>query len=99
MLEFMPLQQAVKRQLIQIDQIGVSREGRIRGIGRIPVACGIDRQDLPDTLSIPFQQIDEVPRRLTHGPDAIGTRQRRYVKHYAVFSHVRHSFLFSMKIL
>ena len=83
----LPLQQAVRRQIVQIDEVGIAREGGKALIGRVAEAGRPDGQDLPPGLSRRGEKVREISGRLPHGPHAIGGGEAGQVHQYAAGPH------------
>ena len=87
-LIFRPLQQALPRQHVQVDKIGVSGKGGKGLIGRVPKAGWTDGQQLPAALSSLCQKVHEGPRLHPHGTDPIRGGQGGYRHQNTSSSHV-----------
>ena len=94
---FLPLQQAVGRQQVQVDEIGVARKGGEGLVGAVPVAGGTDGQDLPVSLSRRRKKIHKLPCCPAHGADAVGRRQAGQVHQHTACAHGE--FLLSVKMV
>ena len=70
-------QQAVGGQQVQINKVGVAREGGAALVRAVGVAGGADGQNLPDGLPGLGQKVHKVMGRLAHAADAIPAGQTR----------------------
>ena len=71
----LPLQQPPAGQVVQVDEIGVAREGGEGLVGGVSVAGGPYGQDLPAGLPRRRQKVHKVPGRRPHCADAMGGGQ------------------------
>ena len=70
-------QQAVGGQQVQINKVGVAREGGAALVRAVGVAGGADGQNLPNRLPGLGQKVHKVMGRLAHAADAIPAGQTR----------------------
>ena len=68
-------EQSLRRQQVQVDEIGVARKGGAALVGAVAVAGGAHGQDLPDTLSRPGQEVHKPPCRGAQRTDAMPAGQ------------------------
>ena len=87
-----PVQQAVGRQVVQINEVGVTGKGGKALIGGISIAGGTDGQDLPQGLARRLEEIHEPPGTGAHGAHAVGGWQRSEVHQDAAGPHSFTSF-------
>ena len=73
---FLPPQQPLFGQIVQVDEIGVAGKGGEGLVGRIPVAGGTDGQNLPAGLAALLQKIKKIPGRAAQSAHPPGGRQR-----------------------
>ena len=66
-----PVQQAVRRQQVQIDEQRVAGEGGHAGVGGVPLPRGAHGQNLPPGLSGGVEEIGKGPGLLAQGADAV----------------------------
>ena len=69
-------EQPILDQKIQIDKIGIAGAGAAGLIGTVAETGLANGQKLPIMLSGSVQKIRKLPRRLSHGSDAVGRRKR-----------------------
>ena len=69
-------EQAVGHELVEVDQVGVAREGRGALVGGVAEARGTHGQELPPRLAGVGEEVHEVVGGLAHGADAVRRRQR-----------------------
>ena len=74
-LVLLRLQQPFRRQIIQVNEVGIPRIGGKRLVGGITKPRGPNRKDLPAALAPVGQKFDKLPRFLSHGPDAVSGGQ------------------------
>ena len=79
-------EKTVGDQEIQVDIIGIAREGGKALIGRVSVAGGTQREHLPVRLARSAEKVREIISRLSKGTDAVGRRQGRDGHQYAAGS-------------
>ena len=75
-LVFVRLQQPVRRQIVQVDEIGVAGKGGEGLVGGVAVAGGTDGQDLPVGLSRRRQTVREVPGGRAQRAESVRGGQR-----------------------
>ena len=68
-------QQAVRGQLVKVDEVGVARKGGKALVGAVGVAGGANRQNLPDGLARRGQKVHKVIGRLAHTANAVPAGQ------------------------
>ena len=68
-------QKPVRRQQIQIDEIGVARKGGTALVGTVGVAGGGHRQNLPDALPRRRQKVHKLSGGRAERADAVAARQ------------------------
>ena len=81
------VEQTVRREQVEVDEIRVAGKGRKRLIGRIAEAGRRQRQDLPAALAARGEKVDEVARRRAERADSVGGGQGGNVHQNAAFSH------------
>ncbi len=86
------IQIAQADQFTQVDQQGVAGKGREGVVGRIAVAGGIKRQDLPDALAGFCQKVHELKSFFSQGPDAVRAGQAGGMQQNAVAAGDLHKF-------
>ena len=74
-LKLRRLQQALLRQGVQVDEVGVAGEGGEGLIGGVAVAGGARREQLPAALAAGGQKVRKFPGLLSQRPDAVGGGQ------------------------
>ena len=79
-------EQPVLDEQVEVDEIGVAREGGEGGVGRVAVARGAEGQELPGLLSRRGQEVREFIGLLAEGAYAVVRRQGGYGHEYAAFT-------------
>ena len=75
-LDLFGLQELFLHQHIQVDEVGVAREGGEGRIGAVAGAGGDEGEKLPIALTRRFQKVHKFVGALSHGADPIGRGQR-----------------------
>ena len=70
-LHIVPLQEAVLNEEIQINEIGVARKGRERGIGAVAVTRRPEREHLPVFLAGLLQKVGKMIGLFSQSTDAV----------------------------
>ena len=83
------LEQPVLHQKIEVDVIGVAREGGEGGVGAVAHAGGTEREKLPVFLPGGFQKVHKFKGAFAHRADPVGGGQRahRHQHAAAAFHH------------
>jgi len=92
-MAFLPGQQALTDQGLQIDEVRVSGKGGKGLIGRIPVACRSQRQDLSEALPCIRQVINELTRFSRKASDPVQAGKAEDRKQYTALSHTHLIFI------
>ena len=75
--DLLPGEKSVLHQKIKIYKVRITRKDRKALIGRVPIARGADRKDLPPALSGSVEEIHEIVCNLSQRTNAVRGRQRR----------------------
>jgi hypothetical protein len=86
MVERRSVQESILDQHLGADQQRIAGEGGERLVGRVTVARGAKRQDLPAGLAGRDQEVDELVGSRTEVADAIRPGQRRRMEQDAACS-------------
>ena len=81
------LKQSLLDQLIQVDQVVVACKGGAGLVGRITVAGGSQRKDLPVALTSLLQKVHEAVGFLSHRAHAVGAGQRSNMHQNTTVTH------------
>ena len=86
--EFFRLKQALLHQGVQVNEIMVPGEGGTGLVGRVPIAGGCQREDLPIALPRFLQEVNKSIGIFAHGTNAVGAGQAGDVHQNAAGSHI-----------
>ena len=87
--QLLPGQQALLRQQVKVDEIGVARKGGKTLVGAVPITGGTDGQDLPVGLPGLGQKIHKTVGLAAQGADAVRPRQAEHRHQDAACTHRR----------